>query len=471
MNVSISEFIGQGQCPPPFIAADLYPETGGFIKGRFCSDRLGINCCLPCPQTDWFYGENVRTLTASANWVNVIAMACSVYLLLGFIVPLTTNPDQCYNAITPNDMTTSFTCAISGAFVIAGGWSGVMWVFLRSLAVHLQICWQVVLGESFMWGALATGWGIPAVGVTFAMIFSGVSFRFGDTCHINHDNSLPNFWVPLLLFSAATLIIQFVTFGYCIKVYLSSLSDSSDSTGASGVLPSYTHSVTTASPRDAYRRIRRVIELQWRGIAIALVIVTDVIFFALVFVFMDDLNTTILKNPLMAEKWLICLLRTAGNKTTCLPLAGEMVVNEATLGAVLILLSCNGGWAAVFLGRKAMFTGWAEMFRSKIKPENEFVSADVHAFKDPMTYEMLNKEQGQHDSQTPVTSETPYIATPASTHRKSGRGTPEYFGREARYKSPSGSFSRPNPNPNPPLSWDSTQTYAPPMDPVDMSKL
>jgi hypothetical protein len=108
---------------------------------------------------------------------------------MGFIIPLGAKPDQCFDDITPNSMQTSTTCALSGAFLLAGGWAGVMWVFMRALALHLQICWQVVIGKTFMWGALAAGWGIPAIGLTVAMIFSGVSFRFGDTCHINHKNS------------------------------------------------------------------------------------------------------------------------------------------------------------------------------------------------------------------------------------------------------------------------------------------
>jgi hypothetical protein len=157
-----------------------------------------------------------------------------------------------------------------------------MWVFLRAVALHLQICWQVVLGKTFMWGSFVAGWGIPAIALTLALVFSGVSFRFGDTCHINHDHSLADFWIPLLVFAAITVIIQFGTFGYCIKVYLASLSDDSTTTNSSG-LPSYTNSVRTMSPRQAYRRVRRVLELQWRGITIVLVIIADVIFFAVVF--------------------------------------------------------------------------------------------------------------------------------------------------------------------------------------------
>lgn len=35
-------------------------------------------------------------------------------LELGFIIPLAGQPEQCYNAITPNDMNTSTLCAFSG---------------------------------------------------------------------------------------------------------------------------------------------------------------------------------------------------------------------------------------------------------------------------------------------------------------------------------------------------------------------
>jgi hypothetical protein len=217
-----------------------------------------------------------------------------------------------------------------------------MWVFLRSLALHLQICWQVVIGKTFMWGAIASGWGIPAIGLVLALVFSGVSFRFGDSCHINHDNSLADFWIPLLAFAGITVVIQFATFGYCIKVYLASLQDDSTTTASSGPLPSYTNSVRiTISPRQAYRRIRRVIELQWRGIVIVLVIIADVIFFSVIFVFADNIEVQMLKNPVKSASWLACLVETGGNKNGCLDLAKSFVVNEATVTAVLVLLSVS----------------------------------------------------------------------------------------------------------------------------------
>lgn len=207
-----------------------------------------------------------------------------------------------------------------------------------------------------MFGAFVTGWGIPAIALAIALVFSGVSFRFGGesaigsylfrqranclrgTCHINHKNSLADFWIPLLVFAGLTVIIQFATFGYCIKVYLASLADDSNTTESSG-LPSYTNSVRTMSPRQAYRRVRRVIELQWRGIAIVILIITDVIFFSVIFVFMDNNEAAVASDLERAQPWLLCLVENKGDKNACLNLTSSLVVNEATVMAVLMLLS------------------------------------------------------------------------------------------------------------------------------------
>jgi len=263
-----------------------------------------------------------------------------VALQLGFVVPLAAQPEECFDTITPHSMQSSSVCAASGTFLILGGWAGVLWVFLRAVSLHLQICWQVVVGRNFMWFSQAVGWGIPILGVSMAIVFSGFSFRFGSTCHINHKNSLADLWIPLLVFAGMTIIIQFATFGYCIKVYLASLADNTASTENSG-LPSYTNSIRTMTPKQAYRRVRRVIELQWRGIAIVLIIITDVIFFSVVFVFQDNTVETVRMHPEHALGWVGCLMANGGNKVPCLPQADQLVVNIRTVGAVLFLLGVS----------------------------------------------------------------------------------------------------------------------------------
>ena len=260
---------------------------------------------------------------------------------LGFIIPLAAQPEQCYDEITPHSMHTSTVCGASGAFLMFGGWAGVMWAFLRSLSLHLQICWQVLVGRNFMIFSQAAGWGVPILGLALVLVFSGVSFRFGATCHVNHANSLADFWIPLLVFAGSTVIITFATFGYCIKVYLASLSDNSASTEGSN-LPTYSATPShrpSVSPRQAYRRVRRVIALQWRGIAIVLIIIADVIFFSIVFVFQDNVVQAVTEDPSLAEDWGLCLIGARGDKNQCLDEASSLVVNEATVTAVLLLLT------------------------------------------------------------------------------------------------------------------------------------
>lgn len=307
--------------------------------------------------------------------------------------------------------------------------------------------------------------GIPLLGITLALVFSGVSFRFGATCHINHPNSLALLWIPLLVFAAATVVITFATFGYCVKVYLASLSDNSDSTTEGSGLPTYNKSLRVMSPRQAYRRVRRVVALQWRGIAIVLIIIADVIFFSIVFVFQDHIVLSVTRDPEVARTWIECLIGFAGDKNQCLDQAKSMVVNEATVSAVLLLLAVstppmlepvlvdkltgcaqlNGIWLLFLLGRWSMLSGWSELAHSIANHrKKEFVSVDARyeVKKGSRTYEMLSR-----DSSAVVSPLSPAKSPPP------GRETPDYFERKAQdYQAPMRSCSSPQPPRQ--LSWD-----------------
>ncbi|KAG8421200.1 hypothetical protein J3458_003097 [Metarhizium acridum] len=495
---------GVNLCPPPFVDSNLYLHSKGYLEGRLCQRVADdLKCCLPCPMTDWIYPDSFKSMTVAANWVAAVSAICCVYLLaswaalpvdktnrhylsvcltlgvllmnLGFVIPLAARPDQCYDEITPHSMSSNKVCGASGSFLLLGGWCGVMWAFLRSLSLHLQICWQVLVGRSFMIFAQAAGWGIPLLGITLALVFSGVSFRFGPMCHLNHKNSLADVWIPLLIFAGATVIITFATFGYCVKVYLASLYDNSASTEGSS-LPAYTSSVRTVSPRQAYRRVKRVIALQWRGIAIVLIIIADVIFFSVIFVFQDNVVQSVTNDPSVAKDWVTCLIGTGGDKNQCLKYAGSIIVNEATVTAVLLLLGLNGIWLMFLLGRFSMFTGWYELFISFLpssRRQKEFVSVDArHDAKKDLrnshSYEMLSR-----DSSAVVTPLSPVKSPPP------GRRTPDYFGQTARYNAPVRSFSSPRAPQT--ASWDHQEKFARPerperpdhqdMNPLGMNKI
>lgn len=213
-----------------------------------------------------------------------------------------------------------------------------IWVFWRALALHLQICWEVNTGTKFFWTTLIIGWLIPAVGVTLTLTLTGVSYRFGNICHINHKHGLEDYWGPLLAFATLALVLQCITIGYCINVYIRSLLDDKATTeNSSGVVPTYSGSVNAASARQAYRRVKRVVQLQWRGATIVLLIIAEVVFFSVVFVSMD--NSSQVNQDLIerAIPWVTCMALT-GEKEKCLSQAQDLVKNEGVVIAVLICL-------------------------------------------------------------------------------------------------------------------------------------
>jgi len=338
--------------------------------------------------TDWVYDDNFDPLIDASGWVAVVATACclllclswaflpvqqtgrhylsvcltasAILLNLGFIIPLAAQPDKCYDTITPNDMHTSPVCAISGACVHFGGWAGVMWLFMRSLSLHLQICWNIPDGRTFMLWAFGVGWGIPVVGGILVFVLNGVSFRFGSTCYTNHKHSMEVFWIPLLIFIGLAVIIALATLGYCLKVYVAVLSDPVRPLPSGASISTF---ATRVGPRQLYRRVRRVLLLQWRGITVVLIILASIIFYSTVFAFQDNVVRSVTHRPEVAVDWGFCLIEEGGDKNKCLGRIGKHVVSQGTLIAVSILLSFNGVWLFLFLGKWSMVRGWIQLIR------------------------------------------------------------------------------------------------------------
>ncbi|PWY90735.1 hypothetical protein BO70DRAFT_367979 [Aspergillus heteromorphus CBS 117.55] len=482
-----------GLCPSPFLQETLFPSHGGFIDGRFCqaisTTHGNVSCCLPCPLAAWTYGDELISQTKVASWLGVAVLPLCIFLLVSyavlpakwthrhylsicftlgilfmevaFIIPLGVEPKQCYNQITPNDMHTDLSCAFTGSMLLFGGWVTVVFSFIRTLAFHLQVCWEVVLGQKFMWAALVLGWGIPVIGLAVMLILTGVSYRFGTVCHINIHESNHDYWAPVMAFAVVALILQLVTMAYCIYIYVKSVFDQAATTNSSGI-PSYSSSVKTMTARQAYRRVRRVLQLQWRGVSLVLIIIGNVIFFAVVFINMDNQLAPTTANADRAAPWLACLVLTQGERKECLTFAKSIVPNRATLLAVLILLALVGFWNFVLFARPSIFIGWAEFFKSRMGKPSEFVSVDARRTPDSRAYEMLSNNGGlpPYNMKEPE----PIVRTPSAA-RTLGTKTPDGgYGREARYVRPSMSFSSPQPPPNvsqgAAREWDPEATFA-----------
>ena len=320
-------------------------------------------------------------------------------------------------------------------------------------------------GRKTFWCSLLAGWGVPIVFAATALAVTGVSYRFGDTCHINHNEALQDYWGPILFFAAVATILQFVTFGYCIRVYIRALmNDDQQSTSENNSgLPSYNGSIKTVTARQAYQRIKKVISLQWRGIIVVIIIIVNVVFLSIVFVSMDNSVQAARQNLSKANDWLICLALHPTNKNACLSKVGGLVESEAIVMAVLIMMSLNGIWTILFLGRLSMIPAWFELFKRPFTRNHEFVSADARRFaNDTKNYEMITSPPSR-PLDTPKQPEAAVVSPGADSISTFSPSSPDYFGKEATYLRPSLSFSTPRP-PSAGRSygreWDPSNTHA-----------
>ncbi|OJJ80706.1 protein gprM [Aspergillus glaucus CBS 516.65] len=476
-----------GICQFPFLQQNLFPDTGGYINGRYCAVVPNPggheNCCVPCPVANWKYGDELMAKTKIPSYISALIFPFVVLLLLSyavlpakyshlhylsvsftigiccmhvaFIIPLGAKPEQCYNEITPKGMHDDLSCAFTGSLLLFGGFKVVVWSFIRAIAFHLQVCWEQVLGTKFMWGALICGWGVPAIGTTVMLIVTGVSFRFGEICHINMENSMYDYWIPALVFAGTALVLQLSTMAYCIRVYLKSLFNREPS-AATDALPSYAASVRSINARQAYRRISKVFRLQWRGVAFVFIIIANTLLYSTVFISLDA--TTKLTHEVVqkAFPWLLCLSFTKGDKEHCKDYAVDIGPDKDTLLAVLMFLSMVGLWNVALFARPSMFTGWLVLFRNAFSNHKKYVSADARTLlatsPEPHSFEMLYKSNTTSTNSKTLGNKTPTPQNPLSPQSPSSY---DWESDKEYIKRPPMSFSRPHPTvaSPPPRIW------------------
>lgn len=118
-------------------------------------------------------------------------------------------------------------------------------------------------------------------------------------------------------------------------------SDDKTETQSSAGLPSYTTSVRTRSARAVYRRVRKVVWLQWRGITIVVFILVDVIFFSVVFIYLNSVMEHAADDLDKAMPFLLCLVQNPADPRECYSKGQALFVNQSTVIAILIMLSVS----------------------------------------------------------------------------------------------------------------------------------
>lgn len=255
---------------------------------------------------------------------------------------------------------------------------------------------------------------------------------------------------------------MFARFVYCIKVYLQNMwSDDQTETHSSAGLPSYTGSVRTRSARVVYRRVRKVLWLQWRGITIVVFILVDVVFFSVVFIWLNSIQSHATEDLDDLQPYLQCLIFSYPKVDPCLQYGQSLAINQSTVIAILMMLSIAGLQVFFLLLRWSMLKGWFEFFKSKFSKNREFVSLDAkHYQENSKTYELRKFEQA--DLQSPPHA----FSSPGFTDHRDG--TPDCFQKETErpYRSPTQSYSTPRPFSQeviagyPHVEWDPRSTHA-----------
>lgn len=295
------------------------------------------------------------------NYVNTVLLGAIMVLELGFIIPLARQPEQCFDPITPNDQGSNFTCAFSGACVALGLMFFTIWVMVRAILMHLQICWSFT-PLAMTHGVATVGAVAVSIGLTAATIaHSGVSYRFGGYCHVN-VGSLATFWGWLLAFVGIALILQIATFAYVIKVYLSSAWQRRNDPSARSA--SIVSSSRARQARATARRVREVLVLQWRSLAIVFAAILTTVFVCVVFIFFDDrLTRKAFSDVDSLIPWIICLLARQ-NKSACYQYTDVFIISENLAVATLFILAFVGIETFLLLVRLELFTAWIGLIKT-----------------------------------------------------------------------------------------------------------
>ncbi|KKK21523.1 hypothetical protein P175DRAFT_0217589 [Aspergillus ochraceoroseus IBT 24754] len=355
-------------CPAPFIAELSIEDGDGYILGRWCEDLVvgneTVSCCFPCPITDWVYSDDFTTdmvpwiglcvlilivipiltyfvlpsRTTQRHYLKTSPLMGFVFMSVAFVVPLGTTARHCHDSITPNNWLSNTSCAVSGSLLLYGAWVLIIGCFFRSISLYVQLCWDIEPGKTFRIVALGCIFVGSLVMLGIALGLSGVSYQVGDVCYISYPRSIGSFWTPLFAVAFVSFMIQLYIMGYCVCGVLT--------TGITAGLSIFKRSESpdgmisrAEAARETSSRIWRILNLQWRAIAIACLILSFVVF----------LGQAVLRFRSPAEysvqdlaPWVHCLIRANGDASACLGYTNWIGSNETTSMIALCLLASGG---------------------------------------------------------------------------------------------------------------------------------
>lgn len=263
-----------------------------------------------------------------------------LFISLSFVIPVGVDPSLCYDAITPHDMRSSVSCAWTGSLVTIGGLGCAIWVFLRSLWLHIRIFWDRDPGRKFKWGSIVSGTVLPVLFLIAVLTSTGFSYRMGQTCLPNSENAIITFWIWLVIFAIAGFLLQAVTTGYCVFVYLRSLQRDRRQARNSQQRDQ------AMSNHETWKTVKNLFLLQWRNILVSIFTIIGSIAFFIVFWTQDAKLGRVFNDPKNikpVKTWIICQTLSRGDREECRKYVSNFTVPRASVLTSLILASVSSG--------------------------------------------------------------------------------------------------------------------------------
>ncbi|KAL4793033.1 hypothetical protein BDV19DRAFT_380353 [Aspergillus venezuelensis] len=450
---------GSLACPEPFIAEASIGDAGGYLAGRWCTPYdVGdetISCCFPCPFTQWQYTDGINAADI-VPWIAVgvlVLMVISaltfillptsdtqrhyltssplmgfIFMSIAFIIPLGPSDKFCHDAITPNYWLSDTTCAFSGSLILYGVWVLVNGCFFRSLSLYLQLIWDIEPGPKFRIVSLTSIF-LGSLGLLgIALGVSGVSYQVGEMCYISYPKSIGSFWGPLIAVAFISFLIQMFIMGYCIRGVITRGWTARLSPFKRGERQSENTDDSlprVPTQRRTGRKILRILQLQWRAIAIACLILLYVVYVAQAVLRYGDPGQY---STEQFRPWVDCLVATKGDKKECAPKANRIMPNQATAVSALALLASCGVWGVICTARYTMLLGWLDIYYDI----TDFISDAFHGRRSHSRPSDLERIASTAHSE-PVST----LTSPTTLE-----DVDKLYGTR-KYHVPQGSFSRP----------------------------
>ncbi|KAK4495629.1 hypothetical protein PRZ48_012897 [Zasmidium cellare] len=390
--------LGALGCPAPFVSDTQFPYTGGEAKQMA---DMGVKQNSPA--------ASAATSPKASRAVCPVRLRIGCILKLAFIVPLGSKPNLCHDEITPGDMHTSLSCAWSGALLVAGAMSCAVWIMLRSLWTHLRVCWDVAQTRTLFLLTQLTGWGLPGLFLALCIPITGVSYRIGSACVPNQKNAFVTWFGWLIAFACIAALLQFITTTFCLWLYLKDMKK--------GQAETTTISTNASQDRTlAWRRVRKVLSLQWRSIVLTTLVIIESVYFGVVFIHETstaDRLTTNASDDIL--EWAFCLVRNQGRKDECLNITKVLGLSEGSILASFFLAALIGLLTFSLMIRRSMLRGWSALLLHPRRPsvgEQDFI---IISPKRKSFGKQLESEKGPHPNidtlLSPVSPVSPIMPT------------------------------------------------------------